>query len=122
MIMSKPVQENQECWLADQRLLNPNCKVKPTEVPDAIDSVLPNLRYEDTVNMQDVTGLDQVEFSDQFDLGQTKPTITKTARKGKEVNFLDKFGDSSPIDESEKWDTCENEFMVPEKILNKNKK
>lgn len=49
--MSEPVQKNQECWLPGQPLLNPNCKVKPTEIPDAIDSVLPNLRYEDTVNM-----------------------------------------------------------------------
>ena len=114
MIMSKPVQENQECWLPDQRLLNPNCKVKPTEIPDAIDSVLPDLRYEETVNMQDITGLDRVEFTDKFDLGQTKPSISNP-RKGKEVNFLDKFGDSGPIGESEGWDTCENEFMVPEK-------
>lgn len=114
IIMSEPVQKNQECWLPDQRLLNPNCKVKPTEIPDAIDSVLPDLRYEETVNMQDTTGLDRVEFTDKFDLGQTKPSICKP-RKGKEVNFLDKFGDSGPIGESEGWDTCENEFMVPEK-------
>lgn len=114
MIMSEPVQENQECWLPDQRLLNPNCKVKPTEIPDAIDSVLPNLRYEETVNMQDTTGLDRVEFTDKFDLGQTKPSICNP-HKGKEVSFLDKFGDSGPIGESEGWDTCENEFMVPEK-------
>jgi hypothetical protein len=110
MIMSEPVQENQECWLPDQRLLNPNCKIKPTEIPDAIDSVLPDLRYEETVNMQDIT----VEFTDKFDLGQTKPSICNP-HKGKEVSFLDKFGDSGPIGESEGWDTCENEFMVPEK-------
>lgn len=114
MTMSEPVQENQECWLPDQRLLNPRCKVKPTEIPDAIDSVLPDLRYEETVNMQDITGLDRVEFTDKFDLGQTKPTICNP-HKGKEVSFLDKFGDSGPIGESEGWDTCENEFMVPEK-------
>lgn len=114
MIMCEPEQENQECWLPDQRLLNSNCQVKPTEIPDAIDSVLPDLRYEETVNMQDTTGLDRVEFTDKFDLGQTKPSICKP-RKGKEVNFLEKFGDSGPIGESEGWDTCENEFMVPEK-------
>ena len=114
MLLSKPVRENQECWLPDQRLLNPNCKVKPTEIPDAIDSVLPDLRYDETVNMQDVTGLDRVEFTHKFDLGQNKPSMSDS-RKGKEVNFLDKFGDSGPISESEGWDTCENEFMIPEK-------
>ena len=112
--MSEPVQKNQECWLPGQPLLNPNCKVKATEIPDAIDSVLPNLNYEDTVNMQDVTGLDRVEFTDKFDLGQTKPSICNP-QKGKEVSFLDKFGDSGPIGASEGWNTCENEIMVPEK-------
>lgn len=115
IIMSKPVPENQECWLPDQRLLNQNCKVKPTEIPDTIDSILPDLRYEETVNMQDTTGLDRVEFSDKFDLGQTKPSICNP-RKGKEVNFLEKFGDSEPIGESEGWNTYENESMVPKKL------
>jgi len=114
IIMRDSVKENHECWLPDQRLLNPKCSVKPTEISDAIDSVLPDLRYEDTVNMQDVTGLDQVEFTDKFDLGQTEPSICKP-RQGKQVNFLDKFGDSGQISESEGWDTCDNEFMVPEK-------
>jgi len=79
-----------------------------------MDSVLPDLRYEDTVNMQDVTGLDRQEFTDKLDLGQTEPSICKP-RQGKEVNFLDKFGDSGQIIESEKWETCDEEFMVPEK-------
>ena len=114
IIMNKPVQENQECWLPDQRLLNPNCKVKPTEIPDTMDSILPDLKYEETVNMQDTTGLDREEFTDKFDLGQTKPSTCKP-RKGKVVNFLEKFGDSEPIGESEGWDTSENELMVPEK-------
>lgn len=117
VIMSEPVQENQECWLADQRFLNSNCKIKPTEIPDAIDSVLPDLKYEEIVTMKDTTGLtalDKVEFTDKFDLGQTKPSISKPL-KAKEVNFLDKFGDSEPIGESDKWEICENEFKVPEK-------
>lgn len=113
IIMCDPVQENQECWLPDQRLLNPNCKVKPTEIPDAINSVLPDLRYEDTVNMQDVTGLDRQEFTDRFDLGHTEPSICKPPRQAKQVNFFDKFGDSGQISENQKWDTCDNEFMVP---------
>ena len=114
IIMRDPVKENHECWLPDQRLLNPNCKVKPTEIPDVVDSVLPDLKYEHTVNMRDVTGLDRQEFTDKFDLGQTEPSICKP-RQGKEVKFLDKFGDSRQISESETWDTCDNEFIVPEK-------
>lgn len=43
--------------------------------------------------MQDVTGLGHVKLSNVLDLGQPKP------QKGKMVNFLDKFGDSEPIDE-----------------------
>lgn len=112
--MGQPTQEKQECWLPDQRLLNPNCEVKPSQIPDAIDLVLPD--YEKTVNMEDVTRLDRVEFTDKYDLGQTKPSICNP-RKGKQVSFLDKFGDSEsePIGESRGWDRCENDFTVPEK-------
>ena len=49
--------------------------------------------------MQDATGLKRVEFTDKFDLGQTEPSIYKP-RPAKEVNFLDKFGDSGQISES----------------------
>ena len=116
IIMGEMVQENQnqECWLPDQHLLNSNCQVKSTEIPEAVNSVVPGLKYEETVNMQDVTGLDRVEFTDKFDLGQTKPSISNS-NKGKEVSFLEKFGDSGPVSENEGWDTCDNEFMVPEK-------
>ena len=112
--MSDPAQINQECWLPGQPLFNPTCQVESTEITDAIDidSFLPN--YEDTVNMQDTTGLSRVEFTDKFDFGQTKPSISNP-QKGKEVNFLDKFGDSEKIGANEGWDTCENEIMVPEK-------
>ena len=117
MIMSEVVQENRECWLPDQKFLNPNCQMKSTEIPDTIDSVLPNLKYEETVNMRDVTGLDRVDFTDKLDLGHhNEPSICKKLpRKGKEVRFLDKFGDSGPIGEQDGWDICENEIMVPEK-------
>ena len=112
--MRDPVKENQECWLPEQFLLNSNCKVKPTEISDASDSVLLDLRYEDTVNMQDVTGLKRQEFTDKFDLGQTESRIFKPSQV-KEVNFFDKFGYSGQISESEKWETYDNEFIVPEK-------
>ena len=57
--------------------------------------------------MKDVTGLGRVDFSDKFDLGKTEPIICKP-HQGIEVNFLDKFGDSGQISESEEWDTCNN--------------
>ena len=103
--ISDPLQKTPECWLPDQRFLNSNCEIRPTDVPNAIDSVLPDLKYEETVNMQDVTGLDQVEFTDKFDLGQTKRNICKP-QKTKEISFLKKFGDSGPIGEDEGWKTC----------------
>lgn len=113
IIMCDPAKENHECWLPDQRLFNPNCKVKLTEMPDVVDPVLSDLKYEDTVNMRDVTGLNQQTFTDIFDLKQTEPSICKP-RQGKEVNFLEKFGGSGQISESETWDIDDNEFMVPE--------
>lgn len=112
IIMTKPVPANGECLLPDQRLFNPNCRIKPTEIPNAIDLVSHDLEYTDVVNMQDVTGLDQVEFSDMLDVGQAKPSIPRL-RKGKTVNFLDKFGDSEIIDEIDTWETGES--MIPEK-------
>ena len=75
IIMSNPVQEKIECWLPDQALLNSNCKVKPIEIPNAIDLVSPDLKYNEMVNMQDVTGLDRVDFSDVLDLGQAEPLL-----------------------------------------------
>lgn len=63
-------------------LLNSDCKVKPTQIPKAIDLVSHNLKYNDVVNMQDVTGLDRIDFSDVLDLGKAEPSIPKP-RKGK---------------------------------------
>ena len=125
IIMSEPVQKNQECWLPDQHFLNPNCEIKPAQIPDAIEAAMPNFKYEEAVNMNDVTGLDHIEFSDKYDMGPTKPKISNPCKsKGKEVNFLDKFGDSTTIGESEGWDTCENEFKAPQKrhLRTRNKK
>ena len=115
IILGEPVKERPECWLADQRILNSNCNEKLTKIPDTSDSVLTDLTYEETVNMQDVTGLDREQFTDQFDLGQTESRIYNKSRRSKEVNFLDKFGDSEQISESEKWDTYDNDFRVSEK-------
>lgn len=62
--------------------------------------------------MQDVMGLDQVDFSDVLDLEQAQPCNPKS-HQGKTVNFLDKFGDSRTIDEKDTWDISKS--PVPEK-------
>lgn len=93
IIMTNSVQKKGECWLVDQTPFNSNCKVDPNQISNAIDLVSHNLDYKNVINMQDVTDLDRVDFSDIFDLGQSK------SRKGKMVDFLEKFGDSGPIDE-----------------------
>ena len=93
--------------LPNQALLNSGCKVKPTEIPEAMNLVSHDLKYDDVVNMQDVTGLDRVDFRNVLDLGQTKP------RKGKLVRFLDKFGDAGSIDEMDTLDA--GDYQVPEK-------
>lgn len=119
IIMSNPVQEKKECWLGDQALTNPNCKIKPTQIPDAIDLVSPDLKYDQVVikydqvvTMKDTTGLTREDFADVFDLGQPEPGIPKR-QKGKMVNFLEKFGDSGSIDEKDTWDISESK--IPEK-------
>lgn len=97
------VQSKKECLLPEQAYFNSNCQIKPTEIPAAVDLAPPGLVYDEVVNMQDTTGLERVDFSDILDLGQTKPSISKV-RKGKTVNFLEKFGDPADIDESDTWD------------------
>lgn len=113
IILTNSVQKKKECWLPDQALLNSNCKINPTDIPDVIHLVSPDLHYKEVVNMQDITGLDRVSFSDVLDLGQAESSIPKS-HQGKTVNFLDKFGDSGIIDEKDTWDINDNEFMVPE--------
>ena len=97
------VPAKQECWLPEQAYLNPNCQIKPTQIPTAVNQAPPELVYDEVVNMQDTTGLDRVDFSDILDLGQPETTISK-ASKGKTVNFLDLFGDPADVDESDTWD------------------
>lgn len=111
VILSNPVKEKIECWLPDQALLNSNCKVKHTEISNAIDLVSSDLKYNEVVNMRDVTGLDQVNFSDMVDLGQLELCIPKF-HKAKMINFLDKYSDSGTIDEKDTWDISES--RVPE--------
>ncbi len=97
------VQSKGECLLPEQAYFNPNCQIKPTEIPTAVNQAPPGLVYDEVVNMQDITGLDRVDFSDVLDLGQPEPSISK-ASKSKTVNFLEMFGDPADIDESDTWD------------------
>lgn len=117
IIMSNLGQEKRECWLPDQGLFNSNCKVKATQIPDAIDSVSTDLNYNQIVNMRDVTGLDRTDFSDVLDLGQPQPCVS-TPHKAKMVNFLDKFGDSGTIETKDTWDISES--TIPEKLRVRN--
>lgn len=105
-----PRQVKEECYLPEQALFNSNCNLKPAQIPDVIDLVPHDLKYEDVVNMKDVTGLDCVDFSDALDMGQPGSYPLGGSMKGKTVNFLDKFGDSGPVEEIDTWDAS-----VPEK-------
>jgi len=130
LIMSNPVQKKGECWLADQTLLNPNCKVKATQIPATTHSFSSSLEYEKIVNMQDITGLNRERFSDEFDLGGinidkldlsgTKASISSPPRKSKLVNFLDKFGDPEKISQDETWRTTESPVLKKKYIRTKN--
>jgi len=108
------VQERGECWLPGQTYLNPDCKIKPTEIPNAVDLASHGLEYDEVVNMKDVTGLKLVDFSDISDLGQTKPTLSKRI-KSQMVSFLQKYGDPTDINESETWDVSSITTTVPKK-------
>ena len=110
IIMQEKVQKNRECWLPDQRVLNKKCN----EVTDISDSVLPNVSYQETVNMKDVTGLSRQDFTDVCDVGPTDVGDVGPT-KAKQVNFLDFLEKCSGSGEGEGWDTCENEFTVPNK-------
>ena len=79
-----------------------------------IDSILSNLKYENTVNMRNVTSLPKIEFSNRLSFGYVESS-TSTHQESKAVNFLDKFTNSAPIDINEAWEVYENEVMLPEK-------
>jgi len=108
------VQERGECWLPEQTYFNPSCKIKPTEIPNAVDLASHGLEYDEVVNMKDVTGLKYVDFSHISDLGKTKPTISKRIKR-KMVSFLEKYCDPAHIDESETWDVSSITATVPNK-------
>lgn len=109
------VQSKGECLLPEQAYFNPNCQIKPTEIATAVNQAPPELVYDEVVNMQDITGLDRVDFSDILDLGQPEPTISK-ASKSKTVNFLEMFGDPADVDGSDTWDASSVTDSVAKKM------
>jgi hypothetical protein len=103
-----------ECSLPDQIMFNPKCSLRPSEIADIAanaDVYLP-LNYDEVVNMQDVTKLTTVKFSDKFDIStSSKPTSsfrlrgTKRFRnQSKTQNFSEKFGDPKFVSDMEQWD------------------
>ena len=105
-------QNNVECLLPDQRLINPKCdiKLKPTEISEVIGNI--DLTYENVVTMRDVTGLEKLTFSDAFQLPSKnanvkskRPRLRGTA---KTVRYLDKFPGTESNDPGKTWDVETN--------------
>ena len=109
--MTNPMEERRECWLAGQPFFNPKCKKSTQILPCEVDSILDGIvTYDGSVNMKDVTGLDRVEFTDRLNLGQIESPACGI-QKSKQVNFLDKFGDSKSVHASgEGWNIYDNEI------------
>lgn len=66
LTMASPQPQKMECCLPDQTFANKNCGLKSTELPTL------NVGHDDVVNMKDITGLNQQDFSDKLDLGQAE--------------------------------------------------
>jgi hypothetical protein len=105
-----------ECLLPDQNLFNSKCSLRPSQILDVAanaDVEFP-LTYDQVVNMQDVTKLTTVEFSDRFDISPNPKLTTnfqlrgtkhfRNPGKSKTVNFLKKFGDPEFIFDTEQWE------------------
>jgi hypothetical protein len=104
-----------ECLLPEQKLLNPGCSLRPSEISGIAENADISVPYRDVVNLQDVTKMNYLEFSDQFEVStsreSTKPTTNFKLRgtkrfkeQSKTVNFLKKFGDPEFISDAEQWD------------------
>ena len=103
-----------QCSLPDQIMYNPKCSLRPREIADIVanvDAYAP-LNYDEVVNMQDVTKLPTVEFSDKFEILESPKSTTNFRLRGtkyfrnqaKTVKFLKKFGDPEFISDTEQWD------------------
>lgn len=76
----KPI-ENLECWLSDQAWFNQTCNMKLSQISQSISTS--GLKYDDVVNMQHLTGLKNIKFSDIDDLGKKSDNL-----------MVEYFGDS----------------------------
>jgi hypothetical protein len=100
-----------EYSLPDQIMHNQKCSLRPIEISDIAANADVSLNYNEVVNMQDVTKLTKVKFSDNFEIPSSpKPTsnfkLRGTGRyrnPGKTSNFLDKFADPECISNTEQW-------------------
>lgn len=116
--MTSPNYKKGECWLPEQQWTNPTCQ-QLTDIPDnAIDVGAQNLNYLDydkVVNMEDRTQLKNYKFKDRFDLSPSEAKSPRpNLRKGKTVDFLEKFSDPKEINEAETWEPSQSE--IPQKI------
>lgn len=112
--MSNPT-PGYECSLPDQFLGNPKCNMQLTSTQ--INEITTNIDYDKVVNMEDVTGLKKINFNDRLEVSKDPIAAisdsSKFKRAGKTVNFLDKFGDSGLISESDKWDAYDSNCPAP---------
>lgn len=98
-----------ECLLPEQKFINPKCIVTTARIGEISDNI--KLNYDDVVNMQVVTGLDTIEFTDRYQVPSlTKTVQTKPRLRGTSVNFLDKFSDPQNLLESQTWEIDTNSF------------
>jgi len=102
-----------ECLLPEQQFSNLKCRLTVEEVTEISSKI--KLNYKDIVNMQDVTGVYKIEFTDKYqvpsssDVTNTVNTVRhKSKLKGIVVNFLNKFSDPKNIPETEIWDIDSN--------------
>ena len=102
-----------ECLLPEQQFSNLKCRLTVEEVTEISSKI--KLNYKDIVNMQDVTGVYKIEFTDKdqvpssSDVTNTVNTVRhKSKLKGIGVNFLNEFSDPKNIPETEIWDIDSN--------------
>jgi hypothetical protein len=104
-----------ECSLPEQIMYNPKCSLRHSEIADITANANIHLNYDEVVNIQNITKLTTVEFSDKFEISSSlkspKPTTNFRLRgtkrfknPGKTPNFLEKFGDPEFISDTEQWD------------------
>lgn len=120
-----------ECSLPTQIMYNPKCKPGLSQLADIVEEANIPLNYEEVVNMNDVTQLPRVKFSDQLSFGKSidkKPTTnprlrgTKSIKKqAKTVKFLEKFKDPEIISNVDEWDitkpTQEDKIKIQDEEL-----